>query len=181
MKPTFALVFFILGFASCNPKNSKKVDYEPTTTKEFTETERGNFYPSEKTTEKFDTIIQNEQIQVTIIKKDLDSFVVNEYENDGVKQIDKYRDAEITLRIKQKSQILLDTVFRKNQFLKYADKDFLDIAIFHSYWFEVLDKGNLKFMGVISKPETDWTFAFDHIFSFNGKTMKLVEHPDNEE
>lgn len=76
--------------------------------------------------------------------------------------------------------MLLDTVFRKNQFLKYTDKDFLDIAIFHNYWFEGLDNGKLKFMGVISKPETDWTFAFDHIFNLNGKTMKLIKHPDSE-
>jgi len=53
------------------------------------------FIPETKGTEKFDTIIADSKIQITIKKTDLDSYVINEYEEDGNKQIDKYRDAEI--------------------------------------------------------------------------------------
>ncbi|MFA7273507.1 MAG: DUF4738 domain-containing protein [Crocinitomicaceae bacterium] len=137
------------------------------------------FSPETKGIEKFDTVIAN--IQIIIKKIDLDTYVLNEYEDKGKKQIDKYRDAEISLIIKQNSQTLLDTVFRKNQFSKYADKGFMEIAIFHNYWFNKIDKERIELFGVINKPETDYTLPFYHYFDLKTKKLSFEEYIDNEE
>ena len=55
----------------------------------------------EKTVEKFDTLIVDKNLEISITKSYSDSFVTNEFENEGKKQVDKYRDAEISLKIKQ--------------------------------------------------------------------------------
>lgn len=81
MKFSVAIVFLVLGLASCNSEKKEKVINETTPDNNKSQT-GGNYYPSEKTVEKFDTLIQNKQIQVTIIRKDLDSYVVNEFEED---------------------------------------------------------------------------------------------------
>ena len=138
------------------------------------------FFPKNKETVKFDTLITDKQLQITIIRTDLDSYVVNEYEDNGKTQIDKYRDAEIALIIKQKSQTLLDTVFRKEQFSKYSDKGFMDIAIFHNYWFTKLDKERLEFFGVISKPETDWTIDFHHYFDLTSRKLTFKQEMNDD-
>ena len=81
----------------------------------------------------------------------------------------------------QNSQTLLDTVFRKEQFSKYGDKGFMDIAIFHNYWFNKLDKDRIELLGVISKPETDWTIDFHHYFDLTSKTLTFKQEMNDEE
>ncbi|MBF4472724.1 MULTISPECIES: DUF4738 domain-containing protein [Flavobacterium] len=139
------------------------------------------FIPETKGTEKFDTIIADSKIQITIKKTDLDSYVINEYEEDGNKQIDKYRDAEISLTIKQNSQIFLDTVFTKKQFSKYVNKGFLDNAIFLNYWFEASGKDKIQFFGVIAKPETDNTIDFYHYFDLANRKLTFVQKTEEDE
>jgi hypothetical protein len=139
------------------------------------------FIPENKEEVKFDTIIADKQIQITITRTDLDSYVVHEYEDDGKTQIDKYRDAEITLKVKQKSQIILDTVLRKDQFSKYAEKGFMNIANFHNYWFNTLENGKIELFGVISKPETDWSLDFHHYFDLTTKRLSFKEEINDEE
>ena len=74
--------------------------------------------------EKFDTLIVDKNLEIIITKSYLDSFVTNEFEIEGKKQVDKYRDAEISLKIKQDNKILLDTLFRKENFNNYITKIF---------------------------------------------------------
>ena len=169
---------------ACNSKTGNKstiVETADSSTASLTNIISERFFPENKATEKFDTLIVNKQLQVTIIRTDLDSYVVNEYEDNGKKKIDKYRDAEIALTIKQNSQTLLDTVFRKEQFSKYGDKGFMDIAIFHNYWFNKLDKDRIELLGVISKPETDWTIDFHHYFDLTSKIMTFKQEMNDEE
>jgi hypothetical protein len=73
---------------------------------------------------KFDTLIVDKNLEISITKSYLDSFVTNEFENEGKKQVEKYRDAEISLKIKQDNKILLDTLFRKENFNNYINKKF---------------------------------------------------------
>lgn len=75
----------------------------------------------------------------------------------------------------------MDTTFRKNQFSKYADNGFMDIAIFHNYWFNKLDKDKIELFGVISKPETDYTLDFRHYFDLTNKKLTFVEHINDED
>ena len=176
------LSFTLLLFA-CNSQTVKKsaiTNAADSVTVTLINYKSERFFPEKKGTEKFDTLIANRQLQITIKKTVLDSFVTNEYEEDGIKHIDKYRDSEISLTINQNSQKLLDTVFRKKQFSKYGDKGFMDIAIFHNYWFNKLSKDRIEFLGVISKPETDYTLDFYHYFDLTNKKLNFVEHTDDE-
>jgi len=173
----------LLLFA-CNSSTYKKsTEIEAVDSSEVTLTniKLERFFPETKSTEKFDTLITDKQLRVTIKRTDLDSYVVNEYEDNGIKQIDKYRDVEIALIIKEKSKTLLDTVFRKDQFSKYGDKGFMDIAIFHNYWFNKIDKDRIELFGVISKPETDWTMDFHHYFDLTSKTLTFKQEINDEE
>lgn len=184
MKNNIIISILLLSLFACNAKTQKestevKTTYSTAVSSTNIKSER--FFPEKKETIKFDTLLADKQLHVTIIKSDLDSYVTNEYDDDGKKQIDKYRDAEIKLTIKQKSQTLLDTVFRKMQFSQFADKGFMDIAIFHNYWFNNLDKDKIELFGVISQPETDYTLAFYHYFDLTNRKLNFVEHTDDEE
>jgi hypothetical protein len=184
MKNSIIISTLMLLLFACNAKTKKEsivVETTDSTTVISTNIKSERFFPEKKETVKFDTLLADKQFQVTIIKTDLDSYVINEYDDNGKKQIDKYRDAEITLTIKQKSQTLLDTVFKKKQFSQYADKDFMNIAIFTNYWFNKLDKDKIELFGVISKPETDYTLAFYHYFDLTNRKLNYVEHTDDEE
>ena len=174
----------MLLLLACNTKIEKKstdLATADSSITSLTNIKSERFFPETKTTEKFDTIIADKNLRVTIIKTDLDSYVLNVYDNNGKKQIDKYRDSEIKLTIKQKSQMLLDTVFRKEQFSKYCDNGFMDIAIIHNYWFNNLNNNRIELFGVISKPETDWTIDFHHYFDLTTRSLTFKEEVNDEE
>lgn len=139
------------------------------------------FIPETKGIEKFDTLIVDGQIQITITKTYLDSYVTNEYVSKDRKLNDKYRDKEVELTIIQNSQILLDTIFRKEQFSKYAFKGFMDIAIFQNYKFVKLDKDKIELSGDVSKPESNYVLAFNHYFNLRNKSLKFVPLKYDEE
>jgi hypothetical protein len=184
MKNNIIISTLTLLLFACNAKTEKKstvVETTDSTTVTSTNIKSERFFPENKETVKFDTLLADKQLQVTIIKKDLDNYVTNEYDDNGKKQIDKYRDAEITLTIKQKTQTLLDTVFRKEQFSKYGDKGFMDIAIFHNYWFNKLENDKIELFGVISKPETDWTIDFHHYFDLTNRKLTFKQEINDEE
>lgn len=181
-----SILILILAFLlfSCNSKTEKKATIIQTADSSavtLTNKKSERFIPETKETEKFDTIIAEKKIQITIKRTDLDTYVIREYEENGNRQIDKYRDAEISLTIKQNSQILLDTVFTKKQFSKYADKGFMDIAIFHNYWFNKLYKEKIELFGVISEPETDYALDFYHYFDLTNRKLIFVQKPEEDE
>ena len=180
MKTTFILPILLLAFLSCSKKQEEKIEVfnKPIISNENS-TDR--FFPKEKTVEKFDTLIVDKNLEIIITKSYLDSFVTNEFENEGKKQVEKYRDAEISLKIKQDNKILLDTLFRKENFNNYINKNFQNIAVFHGYWLDGIDNEKIQFFGTISKPETDWAFDFHHNFYFKDKTLKTEMLEETEE
>ena len=180
MKTTFCLPILLLAILSCSKKQEEKIEVfnKPIITSENS-TDR--FFPKEKTVEKFDTLIVDKNIKISITKSYLDSFVTNEFENEGKKQVDKYRDAEISLKIKQDNKTLLDTLFRKENFNNYIDNNFQKIAVFHGYWLNEIDNEKIQFFGTIAKPETDWAFDFHHNFYFKDKSLKIEIVEQNEE
>lgn len=184
MKNCILMSILTLLHFSCNSRTDKKTieaKRVDSSTVSLAYIKSGRLFPETKATEKFDTLIADKQLQITIIRAYLDSYVLHEYEENGKKQIDKYRDAKISLTIKQNSKTLLDTVFRKEQFSKYGDKGFMRIAIFHSYWFRKLEKDKIEFFGVISEPETDWTFDFHHYFDLRTRKFFLKKEIGDEE
>lgn len=165
----------IFSFFGCNAEKERNLD----SANSKIESER--FFPEEIQTQKFDTLLADRQIRLQISKTDLDTYVSREYDADDKLQIDNYRDAEISLIISQDSKILLDTVFEKRQFLKYADKDFIDNSVFHNYWFKESDDDRLKFFGTISVPETDIGFGFEHDFDLKTNQLSFELLTDDEE
>ena len=176
MKTVNLLPIIFLTILSCSKR--KEVFKKPIITNENS-TDR--FFPKEKTVEKFDTLIIDKNLEISITKSYLDSFVTNEFENEGKKQVEKYRDAEISLKIKQDNKILLDTLFRKENFNNHIDNNFQNIAVFHGYWLDGIDNEKIQFFGTISKPETDWAFDFHHNFYFKVKTLKTEIIEETEE
>ena len=89
--------------------------------------------------------------------------------------------AEISLKIKQGNKIILDTLFRKENFNNYIDENFQKIAVFQGYWLDEIDNEKIQFFGTISKPETDWAFDFRHNFYFKDKSLKteMVEETED--
>lgn len=172
MKNIFISTFAFLLFA-CNAQTEKKpisIQLPDTTTTTLTTS------PSEK----FDTIIVDQQIQIIITKTYVDSYVSYEYNENGHTQIDNYNDMEIALTIKQYSQTILDTVFTKQQFSKHADEGFMDISVFHNYWFNKIDNNKIELFGVIGQPETDYVLAFYHYFDLKNNKLSFVEYIDEE-
>ena len=68
----------------------------------------------------------------------------------------------------------------KNNFEKLAGKDFLKIAQFHNYSFNEIKNDTIELFGIISKPETDWSFVFNHYFDLNTKEFRIEEYNDDE-
>ena len=138
------------------------------------------YFPAENTVNVKDTIIHTLGIQITITEKTLDSYVANEYANDDLKHVDRYRDVERQLKILKDSMVLVDTVFKKETFKGLLDKGFLELSNFHGYWINKVEADKIEFFGVIAKPETDWTFAFYHYFDVKTKTFEIKEHVDED-
>lgn len=138
------------------------------------------YFPEEIVTVEFDTIISSQDMQISIKSKSLDSYVTNEFEIEGKRYIDKYRDSEKHLLVRKSNEILLDTVLRKNDFSELTGDGFLKIADFHGYWFYKIENDTIEFFGTINKPETDWSVAFYHYFDLKTRTFKIKEHIDEE-
>lgn len=184
MKNFICAFILINSLLSCYSQQEKKTQSPgtiATQNESLAEDKSERYIPEVKVVERFDTLIADGQIQIIIERTDLDSYVVQEYNENGKKQIDKYRDAHIALTIKQKSQTLLDTVLRKEQFVKYTDDGFLDIAIFLNYWFNKIDKNQIELFGVINEPETDYAFSFYHYFDLKTKKLTFEEYIEEEE
>jgi hypothetical protein len=138
------------------------------------------YFPEENETVKFDTIISALNLKISIKSTTLDSYVTNEFESDGRKYIDKYRDSKKHLKILSGNQVILDTTFVKETFVDYAGQEFLDISNLHRYWFNGIDENVLEFFGAINKPETDWSYAFYHFFDLSNQEFRIEEHIDEE-
>jgi len=194
MKIHYYILIITSLLSSCSKKSEKQVsnnketkeskavlqDIDTLTVDENEPKPNGNtierFFPSEKETVEFDTTIVSENVSVTIISRHLDSFVVNEFETEEAKHIDKYRDSEKQIIIKKLNETLIDTVFRKGDFIDLTGSDFLEIADFHNYWFRELRNDTIEFFGVINKPETDWGTPFYHYFDLKSQTFTVKEY-----
>lgn len=172
-----------LLFISCNSKTEKNSETikQINSLHKVAEIGTEKLYPIKKGTEIFDTLIVNKQIKISIKRKDLDSYVVHKSWSSDKMFIEKYRNAEIILTIKQNENIIIDTIFRKEQFTKSFGKEFLDIAIFHNYWFNKIDENGIEFLGVLTEPETDNSFDFNNYFNFKTKSLEFSIPKESEE
>jgi len=189
MKNQILTLLSIFLFLSCGERKKENILIENNTIQVENADEQNErlqnsgerFIPEEKETVEFDTIISSRNLSVSIQSRFIDSYVVHEYDSDGVKHVDKYRDSEKQVVIKNVKGIIVDTTFKKNDFVNLAGQDFLKTAQFHKYWFNEIKNNTIEFFGVISVPETDWSFAFYHYFDVTTGSFKVVEHSDEEE
>ena len=75
---------------------------------------------------------------------------------------------------------MIDTVFTKQTFAEFTGQEFLGISNFHGYWFNNVTDNTVELFGLISKPETDWTFAFYHYFDLKASKFTVMEYVDEE-
>jgi len=174
---TFFLV--ITGLISCS-KTTKETDSNASIESGDSKTEVIEKFVLDDNKVAFDTIVESLGLQIIINEKTLDTYVINEYTIDNVKHVDKYRDIERQLKILKENEILVDTFLRKETFGADLDKEFLNISNFHGYWINKIQADTIEFFGVISKPETDWSYAFFHYFDTKTKTFVIKEHIDEE-
>jgi len=133
------------------------------------------YFPNEILIETFDTIIQTENIKISIQSKTMESFVTNTFNSDGKTFVDKYRDTKQHLTIVRNNQILLDTLLIKECFISNVDQAFLNVSTLQGYWFNRFSKNEIEFFGGINKPETDWSFMFYHKLDLNSLEFTVVE------
>lgn len=182
MRNNLLTIFILTPFLLLSCKNFKKEKVENITIsnkKKLEVIER--FFPKEKSITKHDTIIMEENLKITIQNTLTDSYVVNEFEIDGQKYIDKYRNCVNRLIIEKSNELILDTIFKKRDFIKYTGPDFQNIATFRGYWFNQLKNDTIELFGMINKPETDWSFNFHHYFDLNSKTFLVKEYLEEDQ
>ena len=138
------------------------------------------YFPEELGSVKIDTIITERDLTITIQSRFLDSYVINEFEIDGIKYVDKYRESEKHLLIKSSTEILADTVFSKDDFNRLLGDDLRKIARFHGYWLDNINNETIVFVGVFNKPETDISVAFNHYFDLKTNTFRIEELIEDE-
>lgn len=194
MKRFYSIIIIVLLAFGCrnSVENKTAINNEPPEVKtvevetdslSFTEEESitgqviiERYFPKEKESVEFDTTITSKKISIRIISRHLDSFVVDEFETEDAKYIDKYRDSEKQVIITKSNRTIIDTVIRKGDFIALTGPDLLKIADFHNYWFRELRNDTIEFFGVINKPETDWGTPFYHYFDLKSETFTAKQY-----
>ena len=191
----YIFILLVVGLVDCNPTEKegketttliKKTPLEIITTKEDTSQSTidrfdnvelvERFFPKTKESVRIDTLIQSLDLEISIVSSTIDSYVVNEFESEGIKYIDKYRDYQNCLIIQKDGEKIVDTVFTKKTFSEFTSQEFLDNANFHGYWVNKVTVDTIEFFGVISKPETDWTFPFYHYVDLKTSKFTVKEY-----
>ena len=139
-------------------------------------------HPMDSVNSKFDTLLIG-NLRVKIYELTLDSFVKQtELQKEKVRAYD-YRDFSRRIEIIKDGKVLVDTLFVKESFAPLlVDENFLKVAVFKSYSFENYDvqKGEITFFGLLTKPETDWTIAYYHKLNLSNLSFeveRLIDEP----
>lgn len=141
--------------------------------------------------EKHITLIPEKNIEIIIFKSYLDSYIedIGTYKDRNI----KYKDIQIRLTVKQNNLILIDTIFRRDQFSKYViekvDADFMKKSFLQFYRFYEINDNLLVFYGVIDHNKYNSGFQFSHFFDLKNKKLSFslfqsgdaYEGPEGEE
>ena len=137
------------------------------------------FIPETLTTESQDTLLADSGVKVSISKTALETFVEQEFEDEsGINKI-KYRDFKYRLTIHLQNEMLIDTTFQKQTFADSLGTDFMDIAVFHGYFFDEVTANESVFTAVVGQPETSWVYAFNHFVDLKTKKFRIVVLEEN--
>lgn len=133
------------------------------------------YIPKEKLTTQFDTSFPDQDLKISLKNSYLDSHVSNEFEKDGELYIGKYRNSEKKLLISLSGKVLVDTTFRKNDFAKFVESDFLNVAVFKEYRFENFQNDTITLHGMLVHPKSDWKFVIQHYFDLKTRNFSIEE------
>ncbi len=120
-------------------------------------------------------------LKISITEKPTKTFVINEFEDDKYEYRHKYRDFKYHLIIKKGNLTLIDTILTKKNFVKNTEEKFLEIARFYGYWFNKIENNKIELFGIISKPETDYSYAFKHYFDLKRLKFEIKTEIEDEE
>lgn len=129
-------------------------------------------YTETSSPEKFYIFLPERQVEVTIQQSYLSTYVTQIYPSGAST---KYRDRQFSVKIKHKSQIVLDTILIKEDFLKYIDKENIENTILSKYYFIFGkdDPNRIEFNIEMDPSELASHNEFKHIFDVRNKTMKF--------
>ena len=140
-----------------------------------------SYHPKEKIEQTKDTLIHESWV-LSVRSKALGTYVTQEFEDEEEIRAYHYRNFSYKVTLKRENEAMLDTVLYKEAFKSLLDPAFLDSAIFRNYSFERYDlkARQLYFFGIITKPDTDWTWAFYHIYSLESNDFVIEEYENGE-
>ncbi|WP_157687548.1 hypothetical protein [Pedobacter psychrophilus] len=124
-----------------------------------------------KSPERYYRFLPESQIEVTIEKTYLNSYVTKENPSGAFSE---YLDTQFRVFIKQESQTVLDTILVKQDFSKYIDKDKINNLVLNEYSYsygEFPDK--IEFQLSFEPDDGPSQNRFIHVFDLKDRTMKL--------
>ncbi|WP_157687295.1 hypothetical protein [Pedobacter psychrophilus] len=170
----------ILSFAylliSCNSqvddKRLNKIDATDSPTVLYTNNKSELLYSETESPEKLEHILANRRLKITLVKSYLNSYITHDYSHGT----DKYRDVQFALIIKQNSQILLDTILRKEDFVRYVGKECVLKSTLDQYFY-VIDNdfpNKIEFLGKLDTRSSKSVF-FKHLFDLKNYKFEFVK------
>lgn len=196
MKCILFLILFVL--ASCNLRDDKSNNLKEYVSEKVHDFELGSdatmayILPDGKRTieikspQRYYRFLPDGQIEVTIEKTYLNSYVTKEYPSGAFSE---YLDTQFRVFIKKHSQTVLDTILVKQDFSKFIDKDKINNLILSKYFYalgrEAPDK--VEFRLEFEPDDGPSQNQFVHVFNLKDRTMKfyvekgdiLVNIPEN--
>ena len=181
MKFYLFLTILFLSIISCSKKQSEELPIFTNlkdTVLNVQEIRKSELNKSEK----FDTLLSNQQLHISIKKSKSNTHVISEYfDENNAKAFLKYDNNEISVIIKHKSKVVLDTIFKKENFLEILDQDFFNVAVLYEYQFSKIANDRIVFYGSIQKPDTDWIVQFNHHYDLKTNTFSIEELVEEED
>lgn len=181
MKFYLFLIILFLSIIPCSKKQSEELPIFTNlkdTVLNIQEIRKSDLNKSEK----FDTLLSNQQLHISIKKSKSNTHVISEYFDENIaKAFLKYDNNEISVVIKHKSKVVLDTIFKKENFLEILDQNFFNVAVLYEYQFSKIANDSIVFYGSIQKPDPDWIVRFNHHYDLKTNTFSIEELDEDED
>ncbi|OAQ39211.1 hypothetical protein A5893_11125 [Pedobacter psychrophilus] len=166
-----------------------KIELDKITSPTCIEENKNSIILSTKTNgpEKCITELLDKNIEIIILKSYLDNYLEN---MDNLSRNFRYKDVQINLIIKQNSKVILDTTFRREQFvkqiLKQRDGNFISKSFLQVYRFSEYhnDSNTIIFYGDIGYDEymySESSFQFKHFFDLKNRKLSFSLYQSEED
>tara|TARA_R100000935_G_scaffold55744_1_gene86118 strand:+ start:48 stop:587 length:540 start_codon:yes stop_codon:yes gene_type:complete len=179
MRKNLISIFILIILFSCKEKSKQDLVKSQMTLTAERDSIKERFFPKNKIDYQKDTLIENLDLKISVTEKSLNTYVIDTFTSEGVKYIDKYRDTEFLLLIQKGKLKILDTSFKKDNFIDLAGKELIEYGNFTTYQLNNISESEIEFFGVINEPETDWSFPFYHKYDLKKNEFEIKEIDQN--